>query len=326
MEQEEIFDKIEDYLIGRMNEAERMAFEKQIAADEDLKMDVEFQRLEHDAMRTLNEKSLRAKMAEWETDIPKQDSDRGTPLVILAKDERKTGGTKIVSLPNRWLRYAAAASVILGVVLAGLWFNKDPEPIVVTVDKPTKVDTVPLVPPISIEKPKEPIVQTPEKPNIKPDNIKNRNTLPPQYNDLLVYAETNLDEEKVSKDNTTRSDNNPNKEEWTSIIDAYQAKNYAKASALLQKLPTGNTQQEMLGLVYFRLKQYDKAASCFKSIVNDPNAVFYKNRNEWNLALCYAAQYPAKAGELKKLLEGILAVQKHPHFKAATILRDSFLK
>ena len=216
MEQEELFDKIEAYLIGHMTETERADFEKQIAADENLRRDVDYQRIAYDAMDVLNEQRLREKMAKWEVDRRKRKAEPlPMPVAVVDKEETKVDDTKIISLPNRWLRYAAAASVILGVILAGLWWRNVPEPSDVTADKLTKTDSLPTNPTITTEKPKQEIVQTPPtKPNEKPK-------LPPQYNDFLAYAETHLDEEEFKKDNTTRSENDGRKDDWKRITEAY---------------------------------------------------------------------------------------------------------
>jgi hypothetical protein len=58
MDNEELFDKIETYLIGQMTETERVAFEKQIATDDNLAMEVAFQRLDHDTMNVLKRNRL----------------------------------------------------------------------------------------------------------------------------------------------------------------------------------------------------------------------------------------------------------------------------
>jgi tetratricopeptide (TPR) repeat protein len=135
-----------------------------------------------------------------------------------------------------------------------------------------------------------------------------------------------VDEEEFKKSNTKRGNDNNSKDEWKPIIEAYQAKNYDKVLELLQKQPVGMTQQEWSGLIYFKLKNYDKAASYFKTLVNDPNAILGKERIEWNLALCYAAQYPSKAKELKDILNDILSDKEHAHFEDANTLKNTYLK
>jgi hypothetical protein len=328
MEKEELFDKIEAYLIGRMDAEERIAFEKQIAADEDLAIEVEFQRLEHDAMNTLVEKKLRGKMAQWKVDLPDEESSLSSPLSIVV-DNRETAKSeaKVVSLSSRLMRYAAAASLILGVIITGLWVFKNPKPQAVVIDNTTKPDSVKTTP--SNEKPKEEVAQNPIKPIEKQNNGKPKDSpktsIPPpdnlgtgQYKDLLAYVETNLDEEGFKIESSNRGENNGVKNDMKPIVEAYKAKNYTQSLGLLQKLPTSNSSVEGLGLVYFKLKQYDKAIASFKSVVEDP---FLKERTQWNLVLCYYAQYPSKATELNNMLDVILKDAEHEYFGRAKGLK-----
>ena len=326
MDKAELFDKIEAYLIGRMDKTERVEFEKQIAADEDLAIEVEFQRLEHDAMNVLVEKNLRHKMSEWQTELPsEQSSSNNSPLSIATPDKIKLGGeAKVVSLSSRFMRYAAAASVIIGVILVGLWFF-NPKPQNVIVDTPAKPDTIKTTPTPANKKPTEEIVQNPnkpiDKPTEKPNNTKPIEAIPPQYNDLLAYAETNLDEYTLKIDGGNRGNNNNTKDELTQVAEAYKAQNYTQALALLQKLPVSNSVLEGLGLVNFRLKKYDKAIAYFKPLIDD---TFFKDRAEWNMVLCYSAQYPAKATELKNLLNEIVKDNNHPYATKANALKEKF--
>ena len=335
MEEEELLEKIELYLIGKMSATERADFEKEIAADEGLAMEVELQRFEHDAMNVLNQNDLRAKMHAWEAKMaietpvvePIVETAAETivetavepiaeiaaepivetavekvvlpqsPLTVVVQNKPSANDKKIIPLPNYWLRFAAAASLVLGVFIASFWFFKEKkDPIFVKTDKPTVVDTLNGKPQPPVEQPIDKVVQTPTKPS---ENSQNPEQIPPQYNDLLAYADTQLDENSLKMDAPSRGENSNSEAEMKQIQEAYKAKNYAQSLALLQKQPTNYITSEQLGLVYFKQKTYEKAISSFKSAINDPKAAFSKENIEWNLVLCYAVQYPAKTTELK---------------------------
>ena len=339
-----LFDKIETYLIGRMTDAERTVFEKEIAENEDLAMAVEFQRFDHDAMNALIAQNLRQKMTQWPTDIPETQSTGGvSPLVVVSKNKPQTDDKKIIFLSNRFTRYAAAASVVLGVILVGLWLNKPKNPTHVIVDN-TVIDTIknsnttpktgtaqtPISPtqnpkldtqnskPFVIQKEQNP------KPETQSSKPKTQNPLPPQYNALLVYAETNMDEQALTDGGNregNRNKNGQNADKMQAVADAYKAKKYADALILLQKMPKNEAVSEGLGLVYFRSKMYDKAASNFKLLLNETP---FKERAQWHLVLCYAAQYPSKTSELNALLTAILSDEQHAYFVDAQEIKNKF--
>ncbi len=324
MEHEALFDKIEAYLIGQMDEAEHADFERQIASDEDLAMEVELQKLEHDAMTLLNQKNLRLKMQEWEAEMPDDESDSVLPpLTVVAKDETKSSDIKVIPLSNYWMRFVAAASLILGVVLIGLWVNRGTKPEVVKVETPKTNDSIPSNPLNQTAKSEENITKSPTLPAEKPVNP--QTTLPPQYNELLAYVEANLDDE-IKNNNVSRSDNDGKQDNFKDISDTYKAKNYKRALELLQKKPNNSSNtlahQEWLGLVNFKLKAYNKALSYFQSLINNQNAAFSKERTQWNIALCYAAQYPNKANELRNILNEIIAEKDNKYFDKATALKS----
>ena len=402
MEEEELLEKIELYLIGKMSATERADFEKEIAADEGLAMEVELQRFEHDAMNVLNQNDLRAKMHAWEAKIAietpvvepivetaaepiaeiaaepivekavepiaeiaaepivekadeaiaeiaaepiveKADEPIAeiaaepivekavekvvlpqSPLTVVVQNEPSTNDKKIIPLPNYWLRFAAAASLVLGVFIASFWFFKGKkDPIFVKTDKPTVVDTLNGKPQPPVEQPIDKVVQTPTKPS---ENPQNPEQIPPQYNDLLAYVDTQLDENSLKMDAPSRGENGNSEAEMKQIQEAYKAKNYAQSLALLQKQPTNYITSEQLGLVYFKQKAYEKAISSFKSAINDPKAAFSKENIEWNLVLCYAVQYPAKTTELNAALNNILEDTGHKHFEDAKTLKARFMK
>jgi hypothetical protein len=68
------FDKIERYLSGELAPEERAAFERTLAQDADLALEVEKHRLEHDVMRALLVADLREKSVSW---VKEEENGRG---------------------------------------------------------------------------------------------------------------------------------------------------------------------------------------------------------------------------------------------------------
>lgn len=335
MEKEELFDKIEKYLTGKMSESERAVFEKEISENEDLAIEVEFQRLDHDVINVLVEKNLRHKMAEWQPNLPAEKSLLDNPPlnIVVNNTNSSNGEAKVISLSSRFMRYAAAASVILGVILAGYWFFNKTEPQNVIVNTPTKPDTIKTTPTPSNEPLKDKVAQTPvvtqdktigKTANKKIEEPKESSTTPQYNNELLAYAETNFEEDKFI--NTNRTANESPKNDEIAVIDAFNKKDYKHALELFQKLPPNNSvkilRQKLLGNIYFKEKQFNKAAVCFQAIIDAPNNEYDIETAEWHLLLCYVANLPSKAKESKNLLNSILKNSNHDYYKKAEILKE----
>jgi anti-sigma factor RsiW len=67
---EELFFKIEDYLDGKLSQAEATTFEQEIAADRELAETVEMHRFEREGLDFMAEENLRKKIIGWETNPP----------------------------------------------------------------------------------------------------------------------------------------------------------------------------------------------------------------------------------------------------------------
>ncbi len=98
---EELFEKIERYLEGRLSKDELNAFEREISTDEGLKKEIELHRNLHTGLQDQDTVKFRKKLNE-----------------LSSKSKKKTG----FRLPN-WLKVAA----VLIFAAVGIWVTRDTE-------------------------------------------------------------------------------------------------------------------------------------------------------------------------------------------------------
>lgn len=105
MSTEKQFDKAEAYVLGILPPDERTAFEQELTKDSNLATEVQLLRLEHDAMRILEQDDLRQQMAVWS----------------MQKKEMESSGAKIVPMQKRrsLVRPLAVAASFLVLMVAG---------------------------------------------------------------------------------------------------------------------------------------------------------------------------------------------------------------
>ena len=111
----EYFQKIEDYLFGNLSEADKQAFETEIANNETLATDVALQSLEHRAMKLAVRDDLRAQMSAWKQEnLAAETTTQDAKIVQMPQPS-----AKVVPLNRRLFMWAAAASVLILAVFAG---------------------------------------------------------------------------------------------------------------------------------------------------------------------------------------------------------------
>lgn len=111
---DDILDKIDDYLMGYLSPEDKAAFEKDIAADEELAAAVAVQKLQHRAWQLAERDTLRSEMADWK-------KEKTTNLSIEMPLKSEETGAKVVSMSRRIYQLAAAASVLLVVAFVANW-------------------------------------------------------------------------------------------------------------------------------------------------------------------------------------------------------------
>ncbi len=111
----QIFNRIEAYLSGEMNETEATAFDKEIANNEELAAAVDRHLLAHDAIEVMIEDNLRAEMKDWSAAENKNKTAK-----IHQIGQKKGSSGKVRRL---FYSLAAAASVAIVVGFFGLQFS-----------------------------------------------------------------------------------------------------------------------------------------------------------------------------------------------------------
>lgn len=111
----QIFDRIEAYLSGEMNETEATAFDKEIATNKELAAAVDRHLLAHDAIEVLIEDNLRAEMKDWSAAANKNKEAK-----IHQLGQKKESSGKVRRL---FYSLAVAASVAIMVGFFGLQFS-----------------------------------------------------------------------------------------------------------------------------------------------------------------------------------------------------------
>jgi len=306
-------DKIEAFLTGRMPPEESRSFEQALAQDEDLAIEVEMQRLEHDAMELILEKDLKSKMAKWKDNPPPNPfSEPPAPLPI---PQPSTGSWK------RWLPLLGAAVFVLGGVYFFLW-SEDNTPV-----SPTAPANAPFDP----MKEQNPVVSNEptkeEQPFAKPTAPKKPpNSKEPTSQKESAYLALAVNEyETPSFDSGQRgSDTEKSVVEEAEI--AFNARQYTKTIELLSKPEAGNESQVryLRGHAYFKLKKYQKAATEFELVA--ANGFAPNNQDaKWYLMLAYLAQAPAERTNFLKMAEEIADAQnQHARQAEAAKLLEQF--
>ncbi len=117
MEQETLFDDIDAYIWNLLSDDERQVFEKNVAANEDLRAELALRRLENEALQIADKAQLRAKMKAWRAeetaDAVIETPETATKVVPIQQ------GRVVKFTPMRW---AAAAAIALLVVVGGRYW------------------------------------------------------------------------------------------------------------------------------------------------------------------------------------------------------------
>lgn len=299
------FDDIDDFLQGRMREADRQAFEQTLASDPELQRQVEALRAEAKVLQLLREEGLLGQFAEWETEL-----ERDHVAVPLTASP---GGGGKENRYRRWLIPAAAA--VVGFVAVGIAFDLfkrgTPDPGIV--DKPvlTQPDSSGAQAPI-LEKNEPYVEQTPKK-----GADKSPQSTPNAYIAMADrYASGSGDFDQVrgdaAEDDTSRI---------SQAARLYNEKQYKEALSLLQKIDPAQQQQYLYlrALTYYHLGRYEQAGKDFREFRGFDLAE-KKYEAQWWEALCLLKQMPGSRAKLVAVLQEMIDTPDHPKGGDATEL------
>lgn len=294
----EIYDKIEDYIKGRLSEENRKAFEAEMEADPGLAADV---RLFRDLIRATGEEDVLAFRRQMEA---------------AAEKTKAGGGSAGFRFPRRWL-WALVAVAALGLI-AWLFLHQPGNEKQSPGSGKEKIDTTTSAltpPPIAQEEQLEPgeippIAEEPDKTEADRKPRAPRIASPPELSPYLALAEGAYQPYDASG---TRKGPGGEPREASPLeraAEAFSDSLYRQAVELLQT-PPEEERAEWLKLranAYFELRQFENAAADFEELSGSSR--FYKGDADWNRLLCYLALWPEKQEEFEQLFNKI---QKGPH-------------
>ena len=110
MRQDQIDERIEDYLKGKLSVEEQQKLEWEMEENEQLKQEVELYLVEHELMKELVREGMQKKMEQWDREL--QEKEKSSPPIIRLWAE------------NRTMSMAIAASFVL-LLAAAFWVFRD---------------------------------------------------------------------------------------------------------------------------------------------------------------------------------------------------------
>ena len=304
---EELFDKIEDYLRGKLTEEESRAFEQQIAADSGLAEQVELQRFEQLSLEFLLEEELKQKMEAWKKEGPPS----GTP---------PKGGP---SRSGLWLGLLTVA-----IVASFFFFRKGPVQPAEETPRIEEQQVFPSsAPSTGSEKPAAPSGPVAEK--AKPESIpKQRPAKPEPENQFLAVVDAFYTPPANFTETGLRGESGQGGQSVLEQgIQAFTTGDYKKAIRLLHTIRPGEgeeayeTAQECLAHAFLKDKQFNKAASIFQSILEKGYLASINDQAEWYLVLSLLPDYAARRQRINQLVDKMTGDPYHSYHEKAVELK-----
>jgi len=309
---DKLYEQIESWLDGRLQEQEAAAFAARLEKDEDLRERVEQHRLARLAIDGWVAENYKDQATLWREAMELQEK-------ALAKRKRLW-----------WIVGLSALALIICVIAFGVFkkrINEDsspqtPEETIVPVPKQLSGDTDKYqinssvgsgIPSLTNDRSSK---KTPQK--VKPGR-KKASSKPKERKmadqEAIAYADENLkDYWAIVEERTrgiSRSASSPGHFEFG--CQAYSKEDWPKAEQELLQVKSQDggdftNALELLAIVAFKQKKYAEAALYYEQFA--PRKI--GPATDWRLVLYYLADYPARKNELYTSLEKILQSSEHP--------------
>ncbi len=299
MEKQELFIKIEDYLDGKLPEAEAEAFEEQIAADPALAESVARQRLEREMMEVMLGDHIEGKLAEWENTKkkPGKPGYRNWPWLLLP-----------AILTIAWLA----------------WPTQPTEPAApgVSEEKPAVEEEPVETFQQETEAPAEPAGEQNPEPAERKEPAKDQPIAKksPSDQQLLALAGRN----EVPPVFVSGSFRGSSQADFKAASDALEDGKTDEAIRLFSQLAaaptlTGLDAANNLAYLFYQKKDFQKAIPHFQTVAGRQD-YDYQEQAEWMLALCYLTT--RQFSKLNPLLTEISTNQAHRYAAKARKLKE----
>lgn len=295
-----LFDKIEDYIRGRMPAEEKATFEQQIKSDPTLAEQVQLHRLEEEGLELLVEESIREKLERWKTNPPPD------------ADKRSAGSAS----QNKW---GPLLGALLVLILALWWILQS---------GPEETSSGPSL----LKEPSTPETPRQEAPAENPGPIANSpaENVPDKSPDkkqaakreLIAMAEGNYQfPDHLGGTLKSTPQNAVASSPLDAGIAAFAKNNWKTAIAEFGKIKIadGVTQyaqaREWLAHANFRNSQYVKAAEVFQWLLDQNLNDASNERAEWYLLLSLLPDLENNRAKVNMLLDKMIAPESLHSFQ-----------
>lgn len=339
MAEEQLYDKIEAYLLGELPPGEAEAFARQVEDDPALADQVELHRLEHDAMEVLLERELRNDVLEWIREVKESDATGMGGTALPVPEE----GIRPQAIPmRRWLWLAA---ILVGAALVSILFIWQPW---LAPSSPAIEQQEP--PPVEAPSPEQgPVVQTdgelPVAEQQSPAPKKETPVSEPQQQrpepkpGLLALADEVFDD-PFSSELRGRPDSPPSAGAslYVRAVAAYKTGKYERTRQLARQVPDTDADygdaRLLIGMSFYRQGRYQDAATAFRRILIDEAVApdddmlrdLIRQSAEWNLMVSLLAQGPPTRQAAGQLLDKITGEADHGFQQKAQEVRNRLQK
>lgn len=308
MNNEELYDKVEAYLKGNLSEEEKAAIEKEIQNNPEVALEYQLQQVELDAMEVLLERDLRSKIPQW--------LDEDEPLL---PPENDTPSPPQTSRPGRlWIAALLGAFVVLAVVAWRMDLFDESAPTEKTPsekEKSTQQTPGPIAAPDEPTESKKPV----DTPNPNPE-VRPAPQSPPAGGGMMAYADKFYKDLSFDNMRGAGQDQGP----FSEALNAYKNGQYPHVLKLLDTIPEGSgyavRDLELKAHALYHLKKYKESAAAFAAVAATESQP-YAERSQWNLLVCYTAQYPATKDAFDALLAVLIADSGHTYHEKALELQ-----
>lgn len=277
MTEDEIKDKMEDYLLGKLSLEEASAFESELAGNLEWQEEFDLRRLEHEGMDLLLEHKLREDMRRWDSE-PKAPNSKSSfwPLWIIGL-------------------------LILGTGFF-FWIKKIPSMVPFspqhTLPDSTKAQTPAVDSPSSGKKDSSPFAQLPPKPGTHPSPTAFAQN---SVGDLDVGLGVRGDDSEAVLDLSDSLNSALTAKDYTHLLRLTERKLPAHAATLLY----------IRGWTYFKLGHFSEAENTFLQLITENNPRLI-TKSQRLLMYSLLAQWPKKKTTLIEILNQINAIPQHP--------------
>jgi hypothetical protein len=280
MSEVDLFDKIEDYLKGRLSAEAKQAFESEMTANPAIAKEVSLHRDLFEAIPV--EKDDDDDLEELEKKPSTPDVAALRKLMENAYQSTQEKQNKPLAFGLSTPRILALLTLLLLAIASIWWLQRDPKP-TIPETAPAQRDTIQVQKirdSIQNNVAKEEVLDT-LKPSL-PNTSKNYAAMVRDVYDASPYAPSILMSDEPDEPNTTN---------LIKASEAYSKKQFGETVKLLQSIPDeGRTDAlKLRSHAYFRLKRYDLAALDFGTLSQSPG---YQYDADWYLLLSYAARLP----------------------------------